>query len=88
MKQPKELRMKRRKNLSTDVMGNTLARIHVGRQEVDKVQTRKMKGLKKDKKKPADSTVEPTEEDWNEGLRWNEAPCNILGEFLREWGSL
>ncbi|KAF8365819.1 hypothetical protein PRIPAC_83648 [Pristionchus pacificus] len=48
-KQPKELNPKRRKNTSEDVMGNQLARIHIGKQRTDEIQTRKVKALRKPK---------------------------------------
>ncbi|KAG0371683.1 MAG: Brix domain-containing protein [Linnemannia gamsii] len=44
---PKELKPKKKKNITKDVMGDTVGRIHLGRQDFDKIQTRKMKGLKK-----------------------------------------
>jgi ribosome production factor 2 len=37
---------KKRKNLEVDEMGDLRGRIHVGKQNLDKLQTRKMKGLK------------------------------------------
>lgn len=46
-KKPKELKMKKKKNISTDTLGTTHGRIHIGTQNIDKIQTRKMKGLKK-----------------------------------------
>lgn len=46
-KKPKELKVKTKKNISTDGLGTTHGRIHVGKQEINKLQTRKMKGLKK-----------------------------------------
>uniref|UniRef100_A0A8R1E5M8 Ribosome biogenesis protein RPF2 homolog n=1 Tax=Caenorhabditis japonica TaxID=281687 RepID=A0A8R1E5M8_CAEJA len=46
-KKPKALNKKRRKNLSEDVFGNQLARVHVGKQRTDDIQTRKVKALKK-----------------------------------------
>ncbi|XP_072767570.1 ribosome production factor 2 homolog [Anoplolepis gracilipes] len=46
-KKPKELKAKKKKNISTDTLGTTFGRIHVGTQNIDKIQTRKMKGLKK-----------------------------------------
>ena len=36
-----------KKNIETDDMGDTVGRIHVGRQDLNALQTRKMKGLKK-----------------------------------------
>ncbi|KAF5384656.1 hypothetical protein D9757_007486 [Collybiopsis confluens] len=38
---------KKRKNLEVDQMGDLRGRVHVGRQDLGKLQTRKMKGLKK-----------------------------------------
>ncbi|TKR93719.1 hypothetical protein L596_008127 [Steinernema carpocapsae] len=48
-RQPAELRVKPRKNVTQDVFGSTLGRIHVGRQNLDtsNFQTRKFKALKK-----------------------------------------
>ncbi|XP_045468554.1 ribosome production factor 2 homolog [Harmonia axyridis] len=46
-KRPKELKAKPKKNISTDGLGTTHGRIHIGKQEINKLQTRKMKGLKK-----------------------------------------
>jgi ribosome production factor 2 len=37
---------KKRKNLEVDEMGDLRGRIHVGKQDLSKLQTRKMKGLK------------------------------------------
>ncbi len=36
-----------RKNIDTDDMGDMVGQVHVGRQDLDKLQTRKMKGLKR-----------------------------------------
>ncbi|KAF9165500.1 rRNA-binding ribosome biosynthesis protein rpf2 [Actinomortierella ambigua] len=47
MKVPRELKPKKKKNVSTDEMNNVVGRVHLGRQDFDKIQTRKMKGLKK-----------------------------------------
>ncbi|XP_034253972.1 ribosome production factor 2 homolog [Thrips palmi] len=46
-KQPKMLQIKKKKNVTTDGLGTKHGRIHIQRQEIDKIQTRKMKGLKK-----------------------------------------
>jgi len=37
---------KKRKNIEVDEMGDLRGRVHVGKQDLDKLQTRKMKGLK------------------------------------------
>lgn len=46
-KKPKELKVKKRKNISTDKLGTTFGRVHIGKQHLNSIQTRKMKGLKK-----------------------------------------
>lgn len=46
-KKPKELKEKKKKNISTNALGTTFGRIHVGAQNINKIQTRKLKGLKK-----------------------------------------
>lgn len=43
---PKQLQPKEKKNVSTDFMGDKVAQVHVGNQNLDNLQTRKMKGLK------------------------------------------
>ncbi|XP_050294121.1 ribosome production factor 2 homolog [Anthonomus grandis grandis] len=50
-KKPKELKITKKKNISTDKLGSTHGRIHMGKQEINKIQTRKFKGLKKQKVK-------------------------------------
>ncbi|KAI6178503.1 Ribosome production factor 2-like protein [Aphelenchoides besseyi] len=47
MKKPKELKRKMRKNTSQDVFGTKHGRIHLGRQNVNNIQTRKVKALRK-----------------------------------------
>ncbi|CAH2002795.1 unnamed protein product [Acanthoscelides obtectus] len=46
-RKPKELKVTKKKNISADDLGNVHGRIHIGKQNIDKIQTRKMKGLKK-----------------------------------------
>lgn len=46
LSKPKELEAKVKKNVNTDFMGDKIGRIHVGNQDLGKLQTRKMKGLK------------------------------------------
>uniref|UniRef100_A0A0M3I369 Ribosome production factor 2 homolog n=1 Tax=Ascaris lumbricoides TaxID=6252 RepID=A0A0M3I369_ASCLU len=45
LKQPKQLAAKTRKNISMNVFGTKLARVHVGKQNIDVLQTRKLKAL-------------------------------------------
>ena len=46
-KTPKSLKPTPKKNISTDGLGNTHGRIHLGKQEINKIQTRKVRALKK-----------------------------------------
>lgn len=39
--------MTKKKNVTKDAFGNLQGRVHIDKQEVNKLQTRKMKGLKK-----------------------------------------
>ncbi|OLY84891.1 Ribosome production factor 2-like protein [Smittium mucronatum] len=43
---PKELFVKKTKNITHDNLGNKLGRIHVGQQDISKIQTRKVRALK------------------------------------------
>jgi len=36
-----------KKNISTDIVGDKIGRIHLGKQDLKELQTRKMKGLKR-----------------------------------------
>jgi ribosome production factor 2 len=47
MKKPKELKPKKEKNIEHNILGDKLGRIHMERQDFSKLQTRKMKGLKR-----------------------------------------
>lgn len=49
MRQPKENKPKKTKNVEHDELANTYGRVHVGKQDLSKLQTRKMKALKKQK---------------------------------------
>lgn len=60
LKTPKQLVPKTKKNVDTDDMGDQLGRIHVGKQDLSQLQTRKMKGLKA--RFDQDSDVEEEEE--------------------------
>ncbi|VVD00491.1 ribosome production factor 2 homolog [Leptidea sinapis] len=46
-KVPKELKPLTKKNISRDAFGSKLGRVHIGKQDIKRLQTRKMKGLKK-----------------------------------------
>lgn len=46
-KKPKELKVKTKKNISKNALGTTHGKVHMGKQRLNTIQTRKMKGLKK-----------------------------------------
>lgn len=46
-KQPKQLKVTKKKNFSRDELGNTHGRVHVGKQNITSVQTRKVRALRK-----------------------------------------
>ncbi|OQV16199.1 Ribosome production factor 2-like protein [Hypsibius exemplaris] len=60
---PKEATIKKKKNISQDAFGSKLGRIHMDTQDFSKLATRKMKGLKKDRKEDADESAEEEEDD-------------------------
>ena len=41
------MQAKPKKNIETDTVGDKIGRIHLGRQDLSELQTRKMKGLKR-----------------------------------------
>ena len=43
------MQAKRKKNVETDIVGDKIGRIHLGKQDLSELQTRKMKGLKRDR---------------------------------------
>jgi ribosome production factor 2 len=49
MKQPKTSEERTKKNIAMNTMGDKMGRIHLGRQDLSELQTRKMKGLKRDR---------------------------------------
>ena len=49
---------KKSKNLDIDTMGDKVGRIHVGTQDLGKLQSRKMKGLKGSRKAGAEGAAE------------------------------
>lgn len=53
---------KKRKNKETDEMGDLRGQIHIGKQNLDKLQTRKMKGLKPSAGEQVDSEEEEDEQ--------------------------
>jgi ribosome production factor 2 len=49
LKQPKHLEPKVKKNIETDLIGDKVGRVHMSKQDFGSLQTRKMKGLKRDR---------------------------------------
>ncbi|KAL9085359.1 MAG: hypothetical protein Q9165_007650 [Trypethelium subeluteriae] len=47
LKKPRHLEPKQKKNIETDLIGDKVGRIHIGKQDLGALQTRKMKGLKR-----------------------------------------
>ncbi|GMG21341.1 unnamed protein product [[Candida] boidinii] len=74
---PKQLQTKERKNINTDDMGDKVAKIHVGTQDLAKLQTRKMKGLKS-------KYDQMTEEDEQEEEGADEYEDEIVSEYEEE----
>lgn len=58
----KQLEPKTKKNIETDLLGDKVGRVHVDKQDIGQLQTRKMKGLKK-----KFSELEEEEDDDDEG---------------------
>ena len=57
MKKPKTGEERTKKNISTDIMGDKMGRIHVGKLDLSDLQTRKMKGLKRDRDLEGDTVM-------------------------------
>lgn len=68
-KQPKELKAKKVKNVSTNALGETLGRLHVERQDLDQLQTRKVRALNAKKAVPVKRAAEDGAEDGDQELR-------------------
>lgn len=69
LKRPKTLAEKNRqgkgkkKNIETDEMGDMVGRVHLGKQDLGKLQTRKMKGLKRARKAQGEGEEEEEDHD-------------------------
>jgi len=49
LRKPKTSEERTKKNISTDIMGDKIGRIHTGKLDLSELQTRKMKGLKRER---------------------------------------
>ncbi|KAL8722624.1 MAG: hypothetical protein Q9225_000930 [Loekoesia sp. 1 TL-2023] len=58
MKRPKGTEAKSKKNVETDLVGDKIGRIHLGKQDLSELQTRKMKGLKRDRDAEMEEAVD------------------------------
>jgi len=58
LKKPKSNKPKKKKNIEHDVFKTKTARIHMQKQDLDTMQTRKMKGLKRQKEPKSDANSE------------------------------
>lgn len=68
LKKPKGLEPKTKKNIETDIIGDKVGRIHVGKQDFGNLQTRKIKGLKRTRGEiDGDDETLLDEEDTEEG---------------------
>ncbi|RFU34321.1 hypothetical protein B7463_g1961, partial [Scytalidium lignicola] len=63
MKRAKTSQEKPKKNISTDIIGDKIGRIHLGKQNISELQTRKMKGLKRSRDVPDEAEDDEMEED-------------------------
>ncbi|KAL8737224.1 MAG: hypothetical protein Q9181_001878 [Wetmoreana brouardii] len=72
MKKPKGTEAKVKKNIETDLVGDKIGRIHLGRQDLSEMQTRKMKGLKRNR--------ETAIEDADDILLTNEDDVDVAGD--------
>jgi len=57
LKKPRGSEQRTKKNIDTDVMGDKTGTIHVGKQDLSTLQTRKMKGLKRSRDEPDEEEV-------------------------------
>lgn len=62
MRRPKTTEERTKKNISTDAMGDKMGRIHLAKQDLGDLQTRKMKALKRDRGE-GDEERQPSSED-------------------------
>lgn len=65
---PKQLQSKEKKNVQTDTLGDKVAKVHVGKQDLNKLQTRKMKGLKSKYDQIQDEDGEDAEDEYVDAI--------------------
>ncbi|CAZ86214.1 unnamed protein product [Tuber melanosporum] len=69
LKKPRALEARSKKNIETDIMGDKIGRIHTGGQDFSKMQSRKMKGLKRRPTDEADEEMTLVDEDEDGGAK-------------------
>ncbi|RPA94649.1 Brix-domain-containing protein [Choiromyces venosus 120613-1] len=69
LKRPRALEARSKKNIETDIMGDKIGRIHTGKQDFNKMQSRKMKGLKRRPTDDADEEMTLVDEDEDNGAK-------------------
>ncbi|KAF2099566.1 Brix-domain-containing protein [Rhizodiscina lignyota] len=67
LKKPRQLEPKTKKNIETDAMGDKVGRIHVGKQNIGNLQTRKMKGLKRSRDEMIDEEMTLIDDESDDG---------------------
>ncbi|KAK4986760.1 rRNA-binding ribosome biosynthesis protein rpf2 [Elasticomyces elasticus] len=63
LRRPKQLEPKTKKNIETDIIGDKVGRIHLGKQDLGTLQTRKMKGLKRSRDADDETLVDEAIDD-------------------------
>jgi hypothetical protein len=82
------LQARSKKNIETDIVGDKMGRIHLGRQDLDELQTRKMKGLKRSRDVVEDANGDTRDqEEEEEGDDGTDEDDDMEGvEFIDENG--
>ncbi|ROT41566.1 brix domain-containing protein [Sodiomyces alkalinus F11] len=63
MRNPKGTEERTKKNITTDALGYKIGRVHLGRQDLSQLQTRKLKGLKRSRDVASDDGMEDIVDD-------------------------
>jgi len=79
-KQPKETKKKKIKNQSTNIFGETIGRLHMDKQDIDKLQGRKSKALRRAAKMEAEEERAAVEQELGE------ESAHVDQEFKRDFG--
>ncbi|KAF2200409.1 Brix-domain-containing protein [Delitschia confertaspora ATCC 74209] len=74
LKKPKGSEPRTKKNIETDLMGDKIGKIHMGRQDFKDLQTRKMKGLKRGRNEDDNEDDETMVDAQSEGESVDDAP--------------